>query len=61
MIAKKLNCWEYSKCGREPDGKRVDELGVCPATVDASFDSINSGEGCNTRKYKSIGKSNVEN
>ncbi len=44
MIAKKLNCWEYSKCGREPDGKKVDELGVCPAAVDASFDSINSGE-----------------
>ncbi|MCP4338486.1 MAG: protein kinase [Desulfobulbaceae bacterium] len=44
MIVKKLNCWEYNKCGREPAGKKVDELGVCPAAVDASFDGINSGK-----------------
>ncbi len=44
MTIKKLNCWEFSKCGREPAGKRVDELGVCPAAVDTSFDTINSGK-----------------
>ncbi len=43
MTAKKPNCWEYKKCGREPDGKNVDELGVCPAAADTSFDQINSG------------------
>lgn len=28
---KKLNCWEFKKCGREKGGARADELGVCPA------------------------------
>ena len=22
-MAKKVNCWEFMKCGREPDGSRV--------------------------------------
>lgn len=37
------NCWQYMKCGREPGGTKVDELGVCPATVDTSYDKINRG------------------
>jgi len=37
------NCWEYKKCGREPNGNNVKQLGVCPATVDGSFDGINGG------------------
>ena len=44
MARKKLNCWEYMKCEREPGGKKADELGVCPACVDTSFDGINSGK-----------------
>jgi len=28
----KLNCWEFKKCGRQPGGPKVAELGVCPAT-----------------------------
>lgn len=44
MMEKKLNCWEYHKCGREKGGKRVDELGVCPAALDTSFDGINRGK-----------------
>ncbi len=39
-----LNCWEFMNCSREPGGNREDELGACPAAVDASFDGINSGE-----------------
>jgi CRP-like cAMP-binding protein len=31
------------KCGREPGGGRLAELGVCPAAIDESFDGINSG------------------
>ncbi len=27
----KLNCWEFKKCGREPGGAKVSELGICPA------------------------------
>lgn len=29
-----MNCWEFMKCGREPGGDKVDELGVCPACPD---------------------------
>jgi hypothetical protein len=29
-----MNCWEFKKCGREPGGTTVDELGVCPAYPD---------------------------
>ncbi len=42
-MKKNLNCWEFNKCGREQGGKRVDELGVCPAATDTSFDGINHG------------------
>ncbi len=26
-----MNCWEYKNCGREANGSKVDELGICPA------------------------------
>ncbi|MBF0553011.1 MAG: hypothetical protein HQK96_00470 [Nitrospirae bacterium] len=39
----KLNCWEFNKCGREPGGVKVDELGVCPVTIATSFDGLHSG------------------
>ena len=39
----KINCWDYMKCGREPRGLKSDELGICPASSDSSFDGINSG------------------
>ena len=32
------------KCGREPGGKKADELGVCPAAGDSSFDGLNRGK-----------------
>ncbi len=44
MIKKKINCWEYIGCGREPGGERAFEKGVCPAASDASYSGINSGE-----------------
>ena len=40
----KLNCWEYKKCGREPDGAKVSELGVCPAAIDTKAAGINGGK-----------------
>ncbi|MBI5361279.1 MAG: hypothetical protein HZA48_11940 [Planctomycetes bacterium] len=40
----KQNCWEFKKCGREPGGAKVSELGVCPATTDASADGLNGGK-----------------
>lgn len=43
MTPQKINCWEFNKCGREPRGKKTDELGICIAAADFSFDDINSG------------------
>lgn len=40
----KLNCWEFMECGREPGGFFEDELGVCPAATDKTFDGLNDGE-----------------
>lgn len=46
----KKNCWEFKKCGREPGGYRVRQLGVCPATTDGRLDGVhdgrNSGRAC---------------
>ena len=41
---KKLNCWEYKKCGREPGGVKVHELGVCPATTEDKVDGTHGGK-----------------
>lgn len=40
----KLNCWEHTKCGREPGGNGVEELGVCPCASEDSFDGMNGGK-----------------
>lgn len=46
----KINCWEFKKCGREPGGAKVKELGICPAAQESSFNGIfggkNSGRAC---------------
>jgi len=41
---KKKNCWEFKKCGREPVGRKADELGVCPAAVEKKLDGVHSGK-----------------
>ncbi len=38
------NCWDFKKCGRNPGGAKVAELGVCPAAVDISGNGINNGK-----------------
>ena len=37
------NCWEFNRCGREPSGSNVTELGVCPAASETSADGLNGG------------------
>jgi hypothetical protein len=39
----KLNCWEFKNCGRELNGSKVDELGVCPAYEEKKLDGVHSG------------------
>jgi len=41
---KRKNCWEFYKCGREPEGENVDELGICPAALPGSYNGINRGK-----------------
>lgn len=39
----KLNCWEFKKCGRQPGGEKVVELGVCPASEERRLSGVNAG------------------
>jgi hypothetical protein len=39
-----LNCWEFKKCGREPGGTKVQELGVCAAATEKKTDGMNGGK-----------------
>ena len=43
-MAVRQNCWDFKKCGREPGGAKVAELGVCPAPTDTSSGGLNGGE-----------------
>lgn len=40
----KQNCWEYKKCGREENGTKTDELGVCPASTAIRYDGAHGGK-----------------
>jgi hypothetical protein len=40
----KRNCWEIKKCGREPGGSHVYDLGVCPATTIEKLNGLHSGK-----------------
>ncbi|MBF0300185.1 MAG: hypothetical protein HQK51_15795 [Oligoflexia bacterium] len=42
MGAKK-NCWEKKQCERQPGGKKVNELGVCPAATCSKANGIHGG------------------
>lgn len=41
---RKRNCWEVKKCGREPDGLRTGEFGICPAAVEQRLDGTHGGK-----------------
>jgi hypothetical protein len=41
---KKVNCWEFKRCGREPGGANAAELGVCPATTEGNGGCANGGD-----------------
>jgi hypothetical protein len=46
----KLNCWEFKRCGRQPQGHNVKEFSLCPATIegrlDGTHDGVNAGRAC---------------
>ena len=39
----RVNCWEYKNCGREPYGKNVMTLGVCPAAIERKLHGVHGG------------------
>lgn len=43
-MAKKENCWEFMKCGREPGGAQVKHLGICPAAQKGEAKGVNGGD-----------------
>ncbi|MBE9536786.1 MAG: hypothetical protein IMF07_06350 [Proteobacteria bacterium] len=44
MALKRVNCWDFTECGREPGGKNTAVLGICPAATEERYDGINRGE-----------------
>jgi hypothetical protein len=40
----KINCWEFKKCGRQPGGHKVSELGICPASTEIRTNGIHGGK-----------------
>ncbi|MGE5892658.1 MAG: two-CW domain-containing protein [bacterium] len=40
---RKLNCWEFKKCGREEGGRKAAQLGVCKTATYVSAHGINEG------------------
>jgi hypothetical protein len=43
LLMVKKNCWEIKQCGRESGGKKVKELGVCPAAEERHMDGVHGG------------------
>jgi hypothetical protein len=44
MNKKKLNCWEFKKCGREPQGENALSSGVCPVALEIHLTGVNGGK-----------------
>ena len=40
----KLNCWEFKKCGRQPGGAKVADLGACIAATESRTNGTNEGK-----------------
>ncbi len=41
---KKLNCWEFKKCGRESVDDRDDHISICPAAISVKLDGLHGGK-----------------
>jgi hypothetical protein len=41
---KKVNCWEYMKCGREPGGQNASGDDVCPVSLHEELHGIHGGK-----------------
>jgi len=43
-MSRKINCWDFVKCGREFGGEKVAVLDLCPSSIDISADGLNDGK-----------------
>lgn len=43
VSGKKLNCWEFMKCGKEKGGLRSQGNSACPVAADAAAAGLNDG------------------
>jgi hypothetical protein len=41
---KKMNCWEYKKCGNELGGANSGKQGVCPCAMEARLNGAHQGK-----------------
>lgn len=39
----KMNCWEFMKCGREPEGVNSYKQGICPAAARSELNGVHGG------------------
>jgi len=42
-MKERKNCWEFMQCGRESEGAKAGELGVCPVCRAEYYDGVNRG------------------
>ena len=40
---RKINCWEFKQCGRQPGGHNEKEFGTCATALKMKFNKINRG------------------
>lgn len=40
----KQNCWEFMKCGREMNGIKSTDMGVCPVCFEKQLDGVHGGK-----------------
>jgi hypothetical protein len=52
---KKLNCWEYMKCERQPGGKMEGALGICSVTLNEDLDGAHGGIGAGRACWAVVG------
>jgi CheY-like chemotaxis protein len=41
---RKINCWEFMRCGRTPYDGPIDEKKICPVSADVRLDGIHGGK-----------------
>jgi hypothetical protein len=51
----KINCWEFKKCGREPDGAKAVELGECPTTAETRLNGVHGGKNAGRACWAIVG------